>query len=49
MHAELVRSEAGRLRIGKIAVSVHPEIADGDQARIARCLDLFEDFCLVTD
>lgn len=45
----LVRNDAGRLRIGKIEVELHPEVADEDQARMARCLDLFEDFCLVTE
>lgn len=49
VHTELIRNEAGRLRIGKIDVSLHPEFENGDQARIARCLDLFEDFCLVTE
>ena len=49
VHTELVRNEDGRLRIGKIDVSLHPEFADGNEARIARCLDLFEDFCLVTE
>lgn len=49
VHTELVRNEAGRLRIGKISVSLHPEFQDGNEARIARCLDLFEDFCLVTE
>lgn len=45
----LTRNEAGRLRIGKIEVDLHPIVADEDQARMARCLDLFEDFCLVTE
>lgn len=49
VHTELVRNEDGRLRIGKIEVSLNPEFEDADQARIARCLDLFEDFCLVTE
>lgn len=45
----LERNEAGRLRIGGIEVEIHPEVPDEDQARIVRCLDLFEDFCLVTE
>lgn len=49
VHTELVRNEDGRLRIGKIDVRLHPQFEDADQARIARCLDLFEDFCLVTE
>lgn len=49
VRTQLVRNEAGRLRVGKIEVSIHPELEDEDRARIARCLDLFEDFCLVTE
>jgi organic hydroperoxide reductase OsmC/OhrA len=45
----LVRNEAGRLRIGRIEAELHPVVADEDQARMVRCLDLFEDFCLVTE
>ena len=45
----LTRNEGGRLRIGRIEVDLHPIVADEDQARMARCLDLFEDFCLVTE
>lgn len=49
VRTELVRNEAGRLRIGRIEVALHPEVAREDEARMARCLDLFEDFCLVTE
>jgi organic hydroperoxide reductase OsmC/OhrA len=45
----LGRNEAGRLRVHGIEVTLHPQVPDDDQARIARCLDLFEDFCLVTE
>ncbi len=44
----LVRNEKGRLRIGKIDVSIMVELADGQYDRINRCLDLFEDYCIVT-
>jgi len=46
---EMVRNEAGRLRIGRIEAELHPEVPDADRAKMARCLDLFEDFCLVTE
>ncbi|MDZ7361683.1 MAG: OsmC family protein [candidate division KSB1 bacterium] len=45
---ELVRNDKGRLRIGKIGVSIMVELADGQYDRINRCLDLFEDYCVVT-
>jgi organic hydroperoxide reductase OsmC/OhrA len=45
---QLVRNASGRLRIGGIEVvlRVRPELVDSP--RITRCLDLFEDFCVVT-
>jgi len=45
----LGRNEAGRLRVHDVAVTLHPEVPDEDQARMVRCMDLFEDFCLVTE
>lgn len=45
----LGRNDAGRLRVHDIEVTLHPEVADEDQARMVRCMDLFEDFCLVTE
>lgn len=44
----LVRNEKGRLRIGKIDVSIAVDLQDGQYDRINRCLDLFEDYCIVT-
>jgi uncharacterized OsmC-like protein len=45
---ELVRNDKGRLRIGKIDVSIMVELQDGQYDRINRCLSLFEDYCIVT-
>jgi len=42
------RNEQGRLRIGGIGVRMRPEVAPGDVGRIRRCLEIFEDFCVVT-
>jgi uncharacterized OsmC-like protein len=44
----LVRNEKGRLRIGKLDVSIAVELQNGQYDRINRCLDLFEDYCIVT-
>ncbi len=44
---ELVRNENKRLRIGKVAVTLKPPLAKGDQA-LEACLSTFEDFCIVT-
>lgn len=52
IHAEvktqIVRSEAGRLRIGKIEVTIDPHIPEAEREKARRCLELFEDFCTVT-
>lgn len=44
----LVRNERGRLRVGGIAVRIETEIPPEDQAKLDRCLGLFEDFCVVS-
>lgn len=46
---ELVRNERGRLRIGALRVALDPQVSDADRPRMARCLELFEDFCIVTE
>jgi organic hydroperoxide reductase OsmC/OhrA len=43
----MVRNERGRWRIGSLAVSIHPDVPAEDQHKLARCLDLFEDFCVI--
>lgn len=45
---ELTRNENGRLRLGTITVLLEPVIAHEDQPRMARCLEVFEDYCIVT-
>lgn len=49
VRATLARNEVGRIRIAGIRVSIEADVPDEDQARSARCVDLFEDFCLVTE
>ncbi len=52
LHTEVTvqhaRNEKGRLRIGKIDVQIKPDIQDPDPQKLQRCLDMFEDFCTVT-
>jgi uncharacterized OsmC-like protein len=48
VEGEYRRNPAGRLRIPGFSVTLEPVIADDDTARMARCLDVFEDFCIVT-
>ena len=44
----LGRNERGRLRIRRIAVRLEPVIPAAQHDRIARCIEIFEDFCVVT-
>lgn len=43
----LSRNERGRLRVTGLQVRIEPTTADPE--RMERCLELFEDFCLVTE
>jgi len=43
-----VRNQRGRLRIGELKVRLAPEVRAEDRERIGRCLEVFEDFCIVT-
>ncbi|MGE5291748.1 MAG: OsmC family protein [Micromonosporaceae bacterium] len=46
--ASLVRDERGRLRVGGVNVQIQPQVVSADAGRISRCLELFEDYCVVT-
>ncbi len=46
---EFTRNEAGRLRIGGIRVRLLPHWTEETAAKARRCLEIFEDFCVVTD
>ncbi len=48
VQATMVRNERGRLRIGGIQVHIEPVVAPADLGRMQRCMELFEDFCVVT-
>ncbi len=42
------RNERGRLRIGEIKVGMELRVKPEDEPRVFRCLELFEDYCVVT-
>lgn len=42
------RNEKGRLRVGKIEVELSPQLGEPDEQKMQRCLELYEDFCVVT-
>lgn len=53
VRTEIHRNDRGRLRVGAIhvdiGVDIEPKIPAPEQAPAARCLSLFEDFCVVTE
>jgi len=42
------RNANGRVRIGGLKVRLEPVLSSDQPERAARCLELFEDFCVVT-
>lgn len=46
--ATMGRNESGRLRVASIDVTLTPSVAAADVPRMARCLEIYEDFCPVT-
>jgi organic hydroperoxide reductase OsmC/OhrA len=46
---EFTRSPEGRLRIGGIQVRLLPRWTEETAAKAGRCLEIFEDFCVVTE
>jgi organic hydroperoxide reductase OsmC/OhrA len=46
---ELARNERGRLRLGRFDVTIRLADAVGDIKHFDRCLQQFEDFCVVTE
>jgi uncharacterized OsmC-like protein len=48
VRAQVARNERGRLRIAKVQVEIDPGIAESEKRKALRCLDLFEDYCVVT-
>ncbi|MDH7500711.1 MAG: OsmC family protein [candidate division NC10 bacterium] len=48
VESALARNERGRLRIGEMKVRISPEVDDSSKEKLARCRQLFEEFCIVT-
>ena len=46
---QIVRNEDRRLRIGKVEVTLDPHLPGSEREKARRCLDIFEDFCTVTE
>ena len=43
------RNEKGRWRIAALRVKVRPKVDAQDASGVKRCLELFQDFCIVTE
>jgi organic hydroperoxide reductase OsmC/OhrA len=48
VETSLMRNDRGRWRIEGIKVIMKPSVKDSDREKLARCLTMFEDFCIVT-
>jgi len=44
----IARTPKGRLRIAGVEVQIDPSLPEAEISKAARCLGLFEDYCLVT-
>ncbi len=44
----IIERVEGRLRITKLEASIRPEVNIGDKEKLEKCLDIFEDYCVVT-
>ena len=49
VRGEIVRNEKGRMRIGRIEVTIRLADEAATVQHLERCLQQFEDFCLVTE
>lgn len=49
VQADLARNAQGRFRISGVTVDLSVKLRAEDRARLERCRDLFEDFCIVTE
>jgi uncharacterized OsmC-like protein len=48
VEAKTKKNEEGHLRIEKLEIQVHLDVDEKDKARVPRCLEIFENYCPVT-
>ena len=49
VHATLERNETGKWRVRSLRVNIKADpVNEADRERIRRCVEIFEDFCVVT-
>jgi organic hydroperoxide reductase OsmC/OhrA len=44
----MARNDKGKMRVGEVRVSITLDLDAENQSRLARCTELFEDYCVVT-
>jgi uncharacterized OsmC-like protein len=49
VEGRMARTAAGRLRVGGLSVRLAPGIPAAQRQRAARCLEIFQDYCVVTE
>jgi organic hydroperoxide reductase OsmC/OhrA len=49
VEGRLFRNRDGRLRVGDLKVLLEPSLGSGNASRFDRCVELFEEFCIVTE
>ena len=47
VEGRLARNEKGRWRVAELSVELALVTAEGSEAQLSRCADIFEDFCVV--
>ncbi len=45
----MARNEGGRWRIRELNVVISHDVSEGDRGKLERCVELFEDFCIVSE
>ncbi len=45
----LLKDDRGLHRVGGVRVAIRLDVAAEDRGRVGRCLDLFEDYCTITE
>jgi uncharacterized OsmC-like protein len=48
INTNIERNEEGRLRVKSLGVQLHVEVDQKDKEKLARCLEIFENYCTVT-
>jgi uncharacterized OsmC-like protein len=49
VETRLARNEGGYLRVSNIDVQLHLNVDEKDATRVRRCLEIFENYCTVTE